>query len=95
MKGRQRLGNQLLHEYCEQKQLRVNKCRKLVVAQDQSQLASLDELLRRGLANGLPLRSISAKTFERALFSPTTSSLDPTEVMTVMITLADLKASFD
>lgn len=89
-----RLGNQSMHTYCDVKGLRVNRCGKLVVAQDQSQLASLDELLRRGLANGVPLHLISAqearaieprvKTFERALFSPTTSSLDPTEVMAAM-----------
>jgi len=94
-----RIGNQVLHEYCEQKKLRVNKCGKLVVARDQSQLEFLDELLRRASANGVPLQSITeqeareieprVKTFQRALFSPTTSSVDPAEVMAAMV--ADAK----
>src|SRR5476649_2548286 len=53
-------GNQRLSAYCRERNLTLNACGKLVVAQDQSQLAGLDELLHRGAVNGVPLRSISA-----------------------------------
>ena len=87
-------GNRLLTEYCESKGIPLNKCGKLVVAKDQADLAGLDELARRGKLNGIPLESISeaeaktieprVKTYERALFSPATSTVDPTLVMEAM-----------
>ncbi len=87
-------GNRLLTEYCEEKGIPLNKCGKLVVARDRADHAGLDELVRRGQANGIPLDSISAeeakaieprvKTCERALFSPATSTVDPTLVMGAM-----------
>ena len=87
-------GNRLLTEYCEDKKIPLNKCGKLVVVKDQSEHATLDELLRRGRANGIPLVEISekeaklieprVKTCERALFSPATSTVDPSLVMQAM-----------
>jgi L-2-hydroxyglutarate oxidase len=87
-------GNQLLTAYCEEKGIPLNKCGKLVVARDGTEHAGLDELLRRGRANGIPLENISekeakaieprVKTFERALFSPATSTVDPALVMQAM-----------
>ena len=87
-------GNRLLTEYCEEKQIPLNKCGKLVVARDQADHAGLDELLKRGRANGIPLEEISekdakaiesrVKTCERALFSPATSTVDPPLVMQAM-----------
>jgi len=84
-------GNEALRRYCEERGLRINKCGKLVVAQQESEIAGLDELLRRAKVNGVVLHDITAreaceleprvKTCERALFAPTTSSLDPKEVM--------------
>ena len=89
-----RLGNKLLTEYCETKKLPINKCGKLVVAKDAGDLPQLDELLKRGKANGVVLEAITekealkieprVKTFERALFSPATSSVDPVEVTLAM-----------
>jgi len=65
-----------------------------VVARHGDELKQLDELLRRGQANGVPLQSITAeearkieprvKTFERAIFSPTTATADPIEVLQAM-----------
>jgi L-2-hydroxyglutarate oxidase LhgO len=65
-----------------------------VVALNERDLPQLDELLRRGAANGVPLENLSedearqleprVKTFERAIFSPTTSSADPAAVLTAM-----------
>ena len=87
-------GNRLLTAYCKEKGIPLNKCGKLVVARDHSEHEGLDELLRRGRANGIPLESISekeakiieprVKTFERALFSPATSTVDPFLVMQAM-----------
>lgn len=87
-------GNRLLSAYCEEKGIPLNKCGKLVVARDHSEHAGLDELLRRGGTNGIPLDSISekeakaieprVKTCERALFSPATSTVDPSLVMQAM-----------
>lgn len=89
-----RLGNKRLTEYCESKQIPMNRCGKLVVAKDCSEHSALDELLRRGKANDIDLQSITedeakcieprVKTCQRALFSPTTSTVDPLKVLQSM-----------
>ena len=53
-----RAGNQAMTAYCEAKKIPLNRCGKLVVAKDQEDLPQLDELLRRGQANGVPLESL-------------------------------------
>lgn len=90
-----KIGNQLLTGYCEDNKLPINKCGKLVVAKTREELGSLDELLKRGKKNGIRLQNISAddahlieprvKTIERALFSPTTSSVNPQLVLERMV----------
>ena len=87
-------GNRFLHDYCARRKIPVNRCGKLVVARDANDLPQLEELLRRGKANGVELKSISAaeaqaieprvKTFERAIFSPNTSTADPAQVVLAM-----------
>src|ERR1041385_3758937 len=87
-------GNSTLRAYCECKKIPINKCGKLVVAQNKAELEQLDELLRRGKANSVPLQSITAdeareieprvKTFQRAIFSPTTATADPAQVLQAM-----------
>lgn len=89
-----REGNERLTKYCEDKKLPLNRCGKLVVAKNAKELPALDELLRRGRVNGIELHMITAaeahkiepraKTWERALFSPTTATVDPTMVMSAM-----------
>lgn len=89
-----RQGNLALSAYCREKGIPLNQCGKLVVAQNAAELATLDELYCRGQANGVPLRMLSAEearklepraiTFERALFSPSTSSVDPGAVVGAM-----------
>lgn len=86
-----RLGNAQLTEYCEQKNIPLHKCGKLVVAKDANDLAGLDELLKRGIHNGVDLQELTAAqaqkiepravTYQRALFSPATSSVDPKQVV--------------
>ena len=87
-------GNQRLTEYCESRNIPVNKCGKLVAAQNKSELSQLDELMVRAKNNNVPLNSITeeeakaieprVKTFKRALFSPTTSSVNPSQVVQAM-----------
>ena len=89
-----RAGNQALTAYCDARGIPLNKCGKLVVAKDENDLPQLTELLRRGAANNVPLESLTeeearkieprVKTHERAIFSPTTSSADPSAVMRAM-----------
>jgi len=89
-----RLGNERLTAYCEQKGIPLNRCGKLVVAKDASDLPSLDELLRRGRVNGIAIDELTeadakkieprVKTHERALFSPRTSTVNPLLVVEAM-----------
>lgn len=89
-----RLGNKLLTEYCESKHIPMNRCGKLVVAKNCIEHSALDELLRRGKANDIELQAITekeaksleprVKTCQRALFSPTTSTVDPIKVLQAM-----------
>jgi L-2-hydroxyglutarate oxidase LhgO len=84
-------GNRAMREFCSEHGLNINACGKLVVARNDAELAQLDELKRRADVNGVQLESITAdearaieprvKTHERALFSPTTATIDPAEVM--------------
>ena len=90
-----RVGNQLLTEYCEMKGLPIHRCGKLVVAKNSNDHLAMDELLKRGKANGITLQEVTeqearaieprAKTCERALFSPTTSTVDPVRVVASMV----------
>ena len=84
-------GNRAWTAYCEARGLRINRCGKLVVARNAGELPVMDELVRRARANGIELQELTAeearlieprvRTYERALFSPTTSSVDPAEVV--------------
>ena len=88
-------GNQRLTEYCDVKSLAIKKCGKLVVAQNESELVWLNELMFRAKKNSVPLELITAKecqsieprakTYQKALFSPTTSSINPTELVKSLI----------
>ncbi len=86
-----KVGNQLLKEYCKEKKIPINSCGKLVVAKNEGELTPLHELLKRAKLNGVELHLISSKeaeeieprvlTFEQALFSPTTASVNPRQVI--------------
>ncbi|UJF32082.1 L-2-hydroxyglutarate oxidase [Paenibacillus hexagrammi] len=83
-------GNAAMRAYCKEHGLRINECGKLVVAQDESELAGLEELKRRADINGVELvwmdeeemKTIdpNARTYGKALYSPNTASVDPVEV---------------
>ncbi len=96
-----REGNRRLTEYCVERGLPIRRCGKLVVARDETEHAGLDELLRRGKANGVELAGVDeaeareieprVRTAGRALWSPTTSSVDPGRVVGAL--LADARAA--
>lgn len=83
-------GNRKMKEYCRRKGIPMNECGKLVIAQNAAELSQLDELERRGKRNGANVRLISAgeaenlepniRTFQKALYSPDTASVDPKQV---------------
>ncbi len=89
-----RIGNERLTQFCDSRGLKINKCGKLVVAKDERELPRLDELMVRAGNNGVDLREVSeeeareieprVKTFQRALYSPTTVSVDPGAVMSAL-----------
>jgi (S)-2-hydroxyglutarate dehydrogenase len=47
-------GAREMYEYCEQRGIATERCGKVIVATDRSELDRLDELERRGKANGVP-----------------------------------------
>ena len=83
-------GNQQMKEYCREKKLKLNECKKVVVTTNESELEALYELERRGKKNGVDVSIINeaelkeidpnAKTTQFALFSPNTATVDPVEV---------------
>jgi L-2-hydroxyglutarate oxidase LhgO len=89
-----RSGNRAMTDYCEAKKISLKRCGKLVVAKNEDDLPRLDELLRRGAANGVPLENLTeeqareieprVKTYQRAIFSPSTASANPRRVIEEM-----------
>ena len=87
-------GNRQLTDYCVERKLRINRCGKIVVARTAADLDGLRELMRRGRANGVEVHEITARdaadleplarTVDLALWSPTTSSVEPREVLATM-----------
>ena len=89
-----RRGNQLLHEFCDEHGIPVNRCGKLVVAQRVEDVTALAELHARATANDVPVELVDvaqareleplARTVDRALWSPTTSSASPAAVLAAL-----------
>lgn len=79
-------GARDLYAYCERRQIPHRRCGKLILAGDPSELGRLDELERRGRANGVPgLRRLDAAGIEAVephargvagLHSPATGVVD-------------------
>jgi L-2-hydroxyglutarate oxidase LhgO len=94
-----RTGNERMTRYCRERELPIDQCGKLVVARRPEELPWLEELLDRARTNGVQLHKIDrkeaagleprARTVEYALFSPTTSVIDPARVVDSMV--ADLR----
>jgi 2-hydroxyglutarate dehydrogenase len=79
-------GARDLYAYCERHGIAHERCGKLIVATGESEIPGLDELERRGRANGVPgLRRVTAREIEQiephargvaALHSPATGIVD-------------------
>lgn len=84
-------GNRELTTYCETNGLKINKCQKVVVTKDKSELESLHTLYERGIKNGVNVELIdqakldrkfrNVKTYKLALYSPDTATVDPLEIL--------------
>ncbi|MHB1166204.1 MAG: L-2-hydroxyglutarate oxidase [Candidatus Nanopelagicales bacterium] len=84
-------GNRMLREFCQEAGVPVRETGKVVVARSEGELPALDELHRRGQANGVELEMVDeaqlkeleplARTTTRALWSPTTAVADPAQVV--------------
>jgi L-2-hydroxyglutarate oxidase LhgO len=94
-------GKVLMEQYAEEHGIPFERCGKLIVALDESELAPLAELEARGHANGVPgLRMVGAEELReiephaagiRALHSPGTGIIDFARVVEVMA--AELRAN--
>lgn len=80
-------GNLALKTYCKEHNIPICENGKLVVVKDESELPTLYELEKRGKLNGVDTTLITAReaakiepkarTYEAALYSPSTATVDP------------------
>ena len=92
-------GARELYELCERRGVPHERCGKVIVARDRSELPRLDELERRGRANGVPgLRRLGAAELGElephcrgvaALYSPATGIVDFAVVARALATDAE------
>ena len=86
-----RLGNQELRKFCKENNLQILETGKVVVCQDKKDVARLEELYRRGVANGVNIEILDSKDLEKIepaaqsvdkfIWSPTTAVGDPRAVI--------------
>jgi len=84
-------GNHMMKNYVKKNNLDINECGKVVVCQNEKELQSLYELKKRGDTNGVELTLINeqelqeiepnAKTYKQALFSPSTATINPLQIV--------------
>jgi len=84
-------GNKELKDYCLAQDIPINFSKKVVVVNDEDELESLYELNKRGKANGVDVTIIdqqelaeidpNIKTYEKALFSPDTVTIQPKSIV--------------
>jgi (S)-2-hydroxyglutarate dehydrogenase len=83
-------GNLALKNFCKERNLKINECKKVVVAVDEEELKGLEELKRRGDINGVELIWLdekeleklypNIKTYKKALLCPSTATVNPKAV---------------
>ena len=86
-----RLGNQELRKFCKENNLQILETGKVVVCQDRQDVVRLEELHRRGIANGVNIEILDSKdlgkiepaaqTVDKFIWSPTTAVGNPKEVI--------------
>ena len=84
------LGNKKMKNFCYENNIIVNETKKIVVAKNKGDLEIIDELYSRAKKNGIDVSIISLEevkkidsninTYKKALYSPTTASVDPKKV---------------
>jgi len=87
-------GNSAWTKFCEENDLPINRCGKVVVAKDETELAGIEELYLRGIRNGVAVQIIdeedlytidpNIQTYKKALYSPNTSTVDPILISAVL-----------
>ena len=87
-----RLGNLELKNFCRENEIPILETGKVVVCQTKNDVARLEELYRRGVANGVEIEILessdlnkiepAAKTIEKFIWSPTTAVGNPKLVIT-------------
>jgi L-2-hydroxyglutarate oxidase LhgO len=85
-----REGNEAMRDFCQEYDIPLNQSGKIVVAANAEEDAVLETLMGRGIKNGVELIWMSKEelkqkypnihTYKRALFSPTTATVDPAQV---------------
>lgn len=83
-------GNKLMKIFCSKNNIVVKETQKIVVAKDEKELSGIYELQKRAEINKVDTKIINedevfkldpnVKTYKKALFSPSTASVDPKEV---------------
>ena len=83
-------GNALMKEYVAKHNLKILHTKKVVVAQNEAEWQTIHELKRRGDVNGVEVSLVderqlaeiepNAATHKEALYSPSTSTVDPMEI---------------
>jgi L-2-hydroxyglutarate oxidase len=87
-----RLGNLQLKNFCKENEIPILETGKVVVCQTKSDVARLEELYRRGVANSVDIEILdssnldkiepAAKTIDKFIWSPTTAVGNPKVVIT-------------
>ena len=86
-----RLGNLELRKFCKENNLQILETGKVVVCQDKKDVARLEELYRRGVANRINIEILDSKdlekiepaaqTVDKFIWSPTTAVGNPMDVI--------------
>ena len=86
-----RLGNQELRKFCKENNLQILETGKVVVCQDKQDVVRLEELYRRGIANGVNIEILDSKdlekiepaaqTVDKFIWSPTTAVGNPKDII--------------
>lgn len=84
-------GNRLMRDFCRENGVAISECGKVIVADSEEKLEDLRALQRRAQRNGVESYLVDEKelaeiephaaTFEKAIYSPTTSVFDPLGVL--------------
>jgi len=86
-------GNRLMRDFCRENNVAISECGKVIVANSEQELGELELLQQRSERNGVKSYLIDEKelaeiephaaTFNKAIYSPTTSVFDPIGVLNV------------